>query len=138
MNRRDFQTIALVRLKEAQTLLANDLPDGAYYLCGYTVECALKACIARQTERYDFPPDPRTVQAIYTHDLNRLASLAGLDAVLAGRQQTDQTFAENWELVKDWSERSRYLRHPRDEAEHLYLAVADRQHGVLRWIRQYW
>lgn len=51
--------------------------DGAYYLAGYVVECALKACIAKGTRRFDFPP--RAVQDIYTHDLARLLRQAGLE-----------------------------------------------------------
>lgn len=138
MNRKDFQTLALVRLSEAQALLANGMPDGAYYLCGYAVECALKAHIARQTQRHDFPPDPRAVQGIYTHDLVKLVGAAGLDVLLLARQRADETFSSNWELVRDWSEQSRYGRHDIDKARLIYAAVADRRHGVLSWISRYW
>ena len=55
MNRNDFQKISRLRVKEAKALLDNGYPAGAYYLMGYAVECALKACIAKQTKRYDFP-----------------------------------------------------------------------------------
>jgi HEPN domain-containing protein len=43
LNRRDFQELALVRLNEAKVLLDAGHFDGAYYLAGYAVECALKA-----------------------------------------------------------------------------------------------
>jgi len=138
VNRKDFQTLALVRLREAETLLANTLPNGAYYLSGYAVECALKACIARQTQRHDFPPDPRTVQSIYTHDLTRLIALAGLDSVLTAQRRVDRHFSTNWELVDDWSEQSRNDRHSMDDAQRMLEAVANRRNGVLRWIRRYW
>ncbi len=55
MNRSDLQRLALVRLDEAKALLDAGYWDGAYYLAGYVVECALKARIARQVQRYDFP-----------------------------------------------------------------------------------
>ena len=45
MNRKDFQDIALIRLREAQVLLANGNYDGAYYLCGYIVECGLRRAL---------------------------------------------------------------------------------------------
>jgi hypothetical protein len=61
MNRRDLQTLAKIRLKEAQALARLRLYDGAYYLAGYAVECALKACIARRTSRYDFPDKGRSI-----------------------------------------------------------------------------
>jgi HEPN domain-containing protein len=56
MNRRDFQKLALIRIADAQVLFQNGRYDAAYYLAGYAVECALKACIAKQTMRHDFPP----------------------------------------------------------------------------------
>jgi hypothetical protein len=55
MNRTDFQQLAELRLREAEALLAAGLPDGAYHLAGYSVECALKACIAKRTQLHDFP-----------------------------------------------------------------------------------
>ncbi len=38
-------------------------PDGAYYPAGYSVECGLKACIAKGVQRYDFP-DKRSVEVV--------------------------------------------------------------------------
>ena len=68
MNRKELQTLAKIRIKEAEVLLNNNLNnkryDGAYYLCGYGVECALKACIAKNTKRYEFP-DKQTVLDSY-------------------------------------------------------------------------
>jgi len=56
MNRKGLQDLAIVRLKEAKALLDQGFHDGAYYLCGYAVECALKACIAKISGRqFAFP-----------------------------------------------------------------------------------
>ncbi|HLF84399.1 MAG TPA: HEPN domain-containing protein [Blastocatellia bacterium] len=55
MNRNDLKLLAVTRLREAKVLLANGEYSGAYYLAGYVVECALKACIAKRTKRHDFP-----------------------------------------------------------------------------------
>ncbi|MCP5119377.1 MAG: HEPN domain-containing protein, partial [bacterium] len=49
MNRTDFQNLALERLDDAKVLLDGGRYNGAYYLSGYVVECALKACIAKLT-----------------------------------------------------------------------------------------
>jgi hypothetical protein len=46
-------------------------------LAGYSVECGLKACVAKQIREHDFP-DRQFVLDSYTHDLNRLIGLAGL------------------------------------------------------------
>jgi len=47
--------LSRIRLQEAKALLSLDFDDGAYYLAGYAVECALKACIAKETRRHEFP-----------------------------------------------------------------------------------
>jgi HEPN domain-containing protein len=51
MNRADLQQLAELRITEAKVLLDNGFYAGAYYLAGYAVECALKACIAKLTNR---------------------------------------------------------------------------------------
>jgi len=77
MNRTDLRNLSALRAKEARVLLDNDCYDGAYYLIGYAVECALKACIAKRTQRYDFP-DKRTVNESFTHNLEKLVQVIGL------------------------------------------------------------
>lgn len=137
MNRRDFQELAVVRLAEAQALLAAGRPDGAYYLAGYAIECALKATISRATRRYDFP-DKKSVDASYTHNLKDLLKAAKLEASLAAILREDSDFRIHWDLVCRWSEQSRYRRQTMSDATELVRAVADRRHGVLRWLKQRW
>lgn len=107
MNRFDFQELALLRLKEAQTLLQNNCSAGAYYLAGYAVECALKACIAKLTAQYDFPDKDRVNQS-HVHNLKKLIDVAGLNQKLLDRMREDNDFFSAWNIVKDWSEKSRY------------------------------
>ena len=54
-NREALQLISRQRKREAAALLRAKLFPGAYYLAGYAVECALKACVAKQTNKHDFP-----------------------------------------------------------------------------------
>jgi len=138
MNRRDFQELTRIRLGEAKCLLDQGHYSGAYYLCGYVIECALKSCVAKQTKRHDFPPDKDTVRDIYTHNLKTLIKMAGLSAQLAAEEKNDQSFAVFWAEVSKWAERSRYERQTMADAHNLYEAVTHRRHGVLRWIKQYW
>lgn len=137
MNRNDFRELALIRLKEAGVLLKNGNYEGAYYLCGYVVECGLKACIAKKTRRYDFP-DKKTVDESYTHDLTKLVKIAGLGLDLDKEMKSNPDFAVNWGIVKDWSEASRYEKDTEKEAQALYSAVANRKQGVLQWIKRHW
>jgi hypothetical protein len=79
MNRADFRRIARYRSREAGVLLSVRCYSGSYYLSGYVIECALKACIAKQTRRYDYPPSPGDVRDYYSHDLTRLFKVSGLE-----------------------------------------------------------
>ena len=137
MNRTDLRNLSALRAKEARVLLDNDCYDGAYYLIGYAVECALKACIAKRTQRYDFP-DKRTVNESFTHNLEKLVQVIGLQAALAIESRRDPAFGVNWSVVKDWDEQSRYSTWTKTESENLYRAVIDRRHGVLRWVKLHW
>ena len=137
MNRDDLKDIAHIRLKDARVLLKNGNYERAYYLCGYVIECGLKACIAKQTKRYDFP-DRRAVNQSYTHDLTVLVGVAGLEPDLGLEKKRDRAFELNWNLVEQWSEESRYEKRSEKEAHDLYSAITNRKHGVLRWIRQHW
>jgi hypothetical protein len=138
MNRGDFQKLTQERLKDAEALLQKQRYAGAYYLCGYVMECALKACIAKRTKLYDFPPDPGTAREIYVHDLIKLVKSAGLGADLDEFSIKDKEFERNWGTVKDWNEKSRYETHTEREAQELYDAITDKEHGVLQWINQLW
>jgi HEPN domain-containing protein len=137
MNRADLQKLPRIRLREAKILLDNGCYEGAYYLAGYAVECALKACITKQIQKYDFP-EKKLVNDIYTHNLNRLMELAGLKSDYDGRK-ADTEFENNWTTVKDWDEGKRYeYGMTAAKAKDYYLAVVNRQNGIMPWIRKWW
>lgn len=138
MNRSHFQNIARIRLEEAEILLKSGNYSGAYYLAGYIVECALKACIAKNTKEFDFPPKPQIVRDIYVHDLVKLVKAAGLDHILNEDRQIDQDLDENWKTIEDWTEGSRYEIFNISEAEAILKAISDKSHGVLQWISIHW
>ena len=139
MNRNDFQKISRLRVKEAKVLLDSGYPAGAYYLMGYAVECALKACIAKQTKRYDFPPKPSSANAIYKHDLKGLISHAELKAELEHEIETNPIFENYWNIVEDWSEQFRYSDSiSMSEAQDLYRTCTARKNEVLSWLKKWW
>lgn len=138
MNRATFQEISRLRRREASVLLAAKQFPGAYYLIGYAVECAMKACIAKQVRRYDFP-DKDLVNKAYTHNLEILLSLSGLKPDLDNEMQNSKALELNWGIVKDCSESSRYeLVITEKEARDMYSAITARRHGILTWIRRRW
>lgn len=137
MDRKDLQALSRIRAKEAKALLDAGLYDGAFYLAGYAVECALKACIAKKTQRHEFPDKDR-VNKSYTHKLDELIKLAGLEKSHAALMDSDQGFRKNWGFVKLWSEESRYQRPDPEDAEALVEAIMKRRDGILSWLRHYW
>jgi HEPN domain len=137
VDRRDLQELSKVRLKEARALLDLGFYDGAYYLAGYAVECALKACIAKDTRRHQFP-EKEKVNKSYSHVLLQLIKVAGLEDVHHARVNGDPDFETNWDVVQSWSEESRYQRHSHESAQALLLAISDSRHGVMTWIKLHW
>ncbi len=137
MNRADLQKLSSLRLREARVLFAAKEYPGAYYLTGYSIECALKASFARGVQRYDFPD--KNVRKIFVHNLAELVVLAGLKDQLLEARKSNQKFAAGWEVVCKWSEESRYSTLlTKSDAEELLDATARRKDGVLPWIKLYW
>ena len=136
MNRREFQRLAAVRLREAKVLLAANAPEGAYYLAGYAVECALKACIAKSTERHDFP-DKMRVNRSHTHNLRDLIGVAGLkDPHIEAMREYE--FSRRWDIVIQWNEDSRYQGNSAEDASALIEAIQNRTYGLLQWLKKHY
>jgi HEPN domain-containing protein len=138
MNRSELRALTRDRLADARALLRAGRYSGTYYLVGYAVECALKACIARHIRRHDFP-SRKLANDSYTHDLVKLVSTADLKDRLDAARAHDEAFKLNWSIVRDWSEEERYNSDiPRAKAQGLYIAITERRTGVMTWIRNYW
>lgn len=139
MNRIDLQNLAELRIKEAKILLDGGSYPGAFYLAGYSIECALKACIAKETKQHDFPAKPKQIQDIYSHDLEKLLGLAKLKDKLENDMKSNIDLRAYWNRVVDWNEEKRYeLGMTQKEAEDLYDAVAGPVNGVLPWLKNWW
>jgi hypothetical protein len=119
MNRGDFQQLAEEHLRHAKALLDAGLYSGAYYMCGYVVECALKACICRKTNQFDFYPKPTVSRDAWSHEFEKLIALADLGPKIDQERRNDNRLEVNWRTVGDWEPKSRYDQHPKQEAEDL-------------------
>jgi HEPN domain-containing protein len=138
MKRKDFQLLAEQRLKDARLLLAADRYSGAYYLAGYAIECALKACIARQIARFTFP-DKGLATEVYTHDLAKLIRAAGLQQTFEVARKGNTGLNTNWAVVKDWNEAARYRSDVTGSlAKDMITACGSRKVGVLAWLKMHW
>jgi hypothetical protein len=133
----DLQELAQVRLDDAILLFANKRYSSAYYIAGYSVELALKACIAKLFLP-DTIPDKAFVNAIYKHDLQELQSVAGLKPQYDADAETDTVFASNWSIACNWTEESRYMLWDSVSTATLLQAISDLNHGVFQWVKRYW
>ncbi len=137
MNRADLQKLSNTRIREAKVLLAAGEYSGAYYLAGYAVECALKACFAKGVQRYEVPDTK--VQKIFIHNLAELVVLANLKDELLVEKQASGKFAAGWGVVCNWTEESRYSSTlTKGDAEEILDAIVRRKDGVLPWIKRHW
>jgi hypothetical protein len=148
LNRNTLQKSAESRIEEARILIENNQWTGSYYLTGFGVECALKACLARAVREYDYP-DKKFVNDMYQHKLQKLVQLdAGLWVALQTDMNNDPNLEVNWNIVKDWDDEKRYdivreqeARYDivrKQEARVLYAAAADLRSGVMQWIQGKW
>lgn len=138
MNRQELQRLSKVRRREAKVLLDHAGFAGSYYLMGYSIECAIKAVIAKKTRRYDFPNKQFTLEC-YMHDLKKLLQAAGVWQELERDMRTNSNLSDNWAVVKDWSETSRYdCTVSEGQARDLYSACTARSNGILQWLKHYW
>jgi HEPN domain-containing protein len=133
--RADLQALSDIRLREADILLAGGGYDGAIYLAGYAVECAFKACIAKDTQAYEFP-DKEKAQRAYTHVLTELrGQINGLTADCNAKIQNDAQFGRDWAIITQWHEDDRYRYEASVAEARDFVAAA---HRIVAWIRPNW
>jgi HEPN domain-containing protein len=98
-----MQPIARARLRDAKVLLRARRFDGAFYLCGYSVELALKARICQTLKWPGFPEaanEFKALQSLKTHDLEILLRLSGVEARVKAK------YLAEWSVVLDWNPRN--------------------------------
>ena len=142
MDRKQLQNLAKTRLKDARALLGRKRWSGAYYLCGYVIECALKACLLRHlgesTAVFSEENKNRKVSDYWTHNLVDLVKLAGLEPEFGAARGANPALDKFWGQTKEWKETSRYEERTEAEAKALYEAVSHEPDRVFRWIREHW
>ena len=137
MNRADFQALALMRVADAASLLKDGRWSAAYYFIGYAVEFALKACIAKRTNQYDFPDKERANKS-HTHRIEELVVQADLLIDRKADSAANPIRRLYWQTVEAWNESSRYLTCSEQNARNLNDAINDPVHGVMTWIMARW
>ena len=93
----ELLNIARARLRDAQVLVRANRFDGAYYLCGYSVELALKVRICKTLKWSGFPEagqDFKGLQSLKTHDLEVLLKLSGVENRIKRKYIASGSFEE--------------------------------------------
>ena len=109
LSRAELMAIARARVKDAKALLKTRRYDGAFYLCGYALECVLKARIVATLCWQGFPEtggEFKDLQSFKTHDLDLLLKLSGRETKI--RSNSAHVF--QWSGVAQWDPEVRYKR----------------------------
>lgn len=139
MNRGELQQLAEDRILDAAALLSAGRWSEAYYPAGYAVECGLKACIMAYVESTGIIfEDKKFGEKCWTHDLDVLATLAGLGDALKTDREGNVALDDHWTLAKRWRGTSRYEQKTQVEAQRLHDAITNDPNGILTWIRRRW
>ena len=137
ITRADLQKLADEKLSDARVLFNAKSWSNAYYLAGYAVELAIKACIAKSFKA-DTVPDKDLVIKTYSHEFPKLIGTAGLTAELQKQVQAGQDFRAAWGVVNEWTPEDRYRTNSEQDAKELIEAISNATHGVLAWIKTHW
>ncbi len=137
MTKTDLEKLALLRLEDALLLIQANRCSSAYYLAGYAVELALKACIAKLVQPNTIP-DKAFINAVYVHKLDNLLGLAGLKRQFEIDSKVDPQLAAYWAITNNWTEESRYAFWDPFAAASLIQAIQEPDHGVFQWVRRHW
>jgi HEPN domain-containing protein len=108
LTRDDLKKLARLRLKEAEQLYRRGLYDGCVYLCGYVIECALKARICRFLGLTTYPTEGDHGRIFKTHNFGILKLLAGLEREITITK--NKVLFENWPAATKWEPDQRYVR----------------------------
>lgn len=139
MNRAQLRTLADERVRDARALLKARRWSAAYYLVGYAIECALKACVLAYVQKTGIIfQDRKYAEKCWTHDIEVLLMAADLKVARDIDVGVNPDLGSNWIIVKDWSEISRYQKKSESQARELCAAVTDTANGVLPWIKTRW
>lgn len=132
-----LEKLAQTKADDAILLFQHERYSNAFYLGGYAIEFALKACIAGRIEENTIP-DKKFISSIFVHDLGTLMGVAGLQSELKEQENRNDIFHANWGIVSKWSEQRRYDVADRSTTQFFLEAIINPNHGVLPWIKRYW
>jgi hypothetical protein len=137
LTKSDLEKLAVLRLEDAVFLQQCSRCSSAYYLAGYSLELAIKACIAKLIQPNTIP-DKAFINAIYTHRFEVLLGVAGLKSTFESEIKTNAALAAHWAIANNWTEESRYAFWDPFAAGSLLQSISDPTNGVFQWVKKHW
>ena len=138
---KELKLISKSRLKSAKVLMNSEDYDGAFYLMGYSFECALKSVICKRLNFLNYPDksgDGEKINIFKTHKFDILLALSGMEQDFS--LISPQRRAENWGILAKWNSETRYEpigTRTQVETERMYTALIEEPDGILTWINKH-
>jgi HEPN domain-containing protein len=105
----DLKKIAKTRIEAVKLLIQNNDHDGAVYLSGHALECALKSVICKRLnlDKYPDRSSSKELQSIFlSHRLDVLLTLSGMEKDFSLAISSRRS--ENWSEFINWNVDLRY------------------------------
>ena len=104
---KELDKISRARIKDAIILFKNKGYDGALYICGYSIEVALKAIICKNLRLNGIPhttEEFNNIARIKTHNIEELLKMtpSNINGKIKGKYFAD------WSIVLLWNPEMRY------------------------------
>jgi len=139
VNRNELKQLASDRIEDSRILLENRRWSAGYYLIGYAVEIALKACMLKFVEETGVIfADKRFAEKCWTHKFDDLLKQANLEPQYRKERDANAAFASFWSIASLWTESCRYDQKSEADARALYDAITNDSDGVFKWITHHW
>ena len=137
-NLEDFLVLRKRYLNSAEVLFDFGHYDVAYYLAGYSVECAIKAVICKRIRPNEFPP-PNVNSSHYVHDIKQLIKTAKLEDDLNYDMDRYSDLKMSFMVLKDWNPKD--LRYESSSMSKgmakNYIDEVKNEKGFVIWLNKY-
>ena len=139
-NHKQLREISKSRLRTSKILIDHQDYDGAFYMMGYVLECALKSVICKRLNLANYPDkdsseDKRSI--FRTHKFDILLTLSGIEKDFSLSTLVPARRSENWSIATKWRPETRYEpigSHNQIEVVRVYEALTENPEGILNWI----
>mgnify|MGYP000467504503 FL=1 len=99
----ELSRLAEERLIDAKTLFEAERYDGAFYICGYALEMALKSRVCHSLNWDEYPGNGKDgYKSFRTHKFDDLLHLSGVEKEIRAKLMSE------WSIVMKWDPEIRY------------------------------